>query len=94
MEIYLAMAVGAMTGYGAAKAHTALVGVWWLSIPSGILGGLAGRALWADSFASSLEDSALAGVAVAAAIGGAALALLTAAARSALLWRLRAAPRA
>lgn len=94
MELYIAMAVGAMTGYGAAKAPAALLATWWLSIPAGVLGGLAGRALWVDGFAASLEGSTLAGTAVAAAIGGAALGLTAAIVRRIMIWRLHPAPRA
>jgi hypothetical protein len=94
MELYVAMAVGAMTSYGAAKAHTALNGRWWLSLPAGVLGGLAGKALWMDDFTPSLEGSTLAATAVAAALGGAALGIIAAVARNIAVWRMRSAPQA
>ena len=87
------MAVGAMTGYGISTAHTSFQGKWWLSIPTGALGGLAGSALWSDSFAASLQDSTLAGIAVSAAIGGAALSLVAAIGRRLLAARMQTAPR-
>lgn len=93
MESYIAMFVGAITGLGVATLHASLHGRWWLSIPAGALGGLAGRALWASSLASSLQDSTVAGTAVAAAIGGAALSLVAAIARTLLVSRLHVAPR-
>lgn len=93
MELYLAMAVGAMTGFGIATPLAAFHGKWWLSIPAGALGGLAGSALWADSLASSLQDSTVAGTAVAAAIGGAALSLVAAIGRRLLAARMHTAPR-
>ncbi len=93
MELYLAMAVGAMTGFGISTALTALHGKWWLSIPAGALGGLAGRAMWAESIAPSIQDSTLAGTAVAAAIGGAALGLIATVAHRLLVARMHTAPR-
>ena len=93
METYLAAVVGAMMGFGVAKVLAIFQGRWWLSIPSGALGGLAGRALWAEPLASSLQDSSAAGTAVAAAIGGAALSLVAATARAVLVSRYRAARR-
>ncbi len=78
MEFYLAMIVGAMTGFGAATAHASFQGKWWLSIPAGALGGLAGSALWAGSLAAYLQDSTVAGTAVAAVIGGAAVSVIAA----------------
>jgi hypothetical protein len=93
MGFYLPMVVGAMTGFGIAIAHASFQGKWWLSIPAGALGGLAGNALWADSLASSLQDSTLAGIAVSAAIGGAALSLVATIGRRLLAARMQAAPR-
>jgi hypothetical protein len=93
MELYLAMAVGAMTGFGIAIAHASFQGKWWLSIPTGALGGLAGSALWSDSLAASLQDSTPAGIAVSAAIGGAALSLVAAIGRRLLAARMQTAPR-
>lgn len=93
MGLYLAMVVGAMTGFGIAAAHVAFQGKWWLSIPTGALGGLAGSALWSDSLAPSLQDSTAAGIAVSAAIGGAGLSLVTAIARRIVAERMRATPR-
>jgi len=87
MEFSLAIVVGAMTGYGAAKALTSLRGTWWLSIPMGALGGVIGQALWAGSLASSLQDSTMAAAAVSAAIGGAALSLVAAIVRRLLTQR-------
>ena len=92
MELYLAIIVGAMTGFGVAKTHASLRGRWWLSIPAGALGGIAGRALWAAPFADSLEDSTVAGTAVAAAIGGAALSLVAAVGRRLVASLIRTAP--
>ncbi|NTV39664.1 MAG: hypothetical protein HGA51_06870 [Demequinaceae bacterium] len=92
MEFYLAMVVGAMTGFGAAKTLASFQGRWWLSIPAGALGGLAGRALWTTPLAASLEDSTVAGTAVAAAIGGAALGLIVTVGRRLIASRLHAAP--
>jgi ABC-type uncharacterized transport system permease subunit len=93
MELYLAMAVGAMTGFGIATAHAAFQGRWWVSIPAGALGGIAGSALWGESLAAALQDSTIAGIAVAAAIGGAVLSLIATVARRLLVSRLRAARR-
>lgn len=93
MESYLPMVVGAMTGFGIATAHAWFQGKWWLSIPAGALGGLAGSALWAESLASSLQDSTAAGIAVSAAIGGAALSLVAAIGRRIVAERMRAEPR-
>ncbi|NYI40030.1 hypothetical protein [Demequina lutea] len=93
MDLYLPMVVGAMTGFGIAIAHASFQGKWWLSIPSGALGGLAGSVLWAGSLASSLQNSTMAGIAVSAAIGGAALSLVTAIGRRLLSARMQAAPR-
>jgi ABC-type uncharacterized transport system permease subunit len=93
MGFYLPMVVGAMTGFGIAKAHASLQGKWWLSIPTGALGGLAGSTLWSDSLASSLQDSTTAGIAVSAAIGGAALSLVATIGRRLLVARMQAAPR-
>lgn len=87
MEAYLALVVGAMIGFGAAKAHAGLHGKWWLSIPAGALGGLAGRALWGDSLTASLQGSTMAAGAVAAAIGGALLSLLVTIARNVIASR-------
>lgn len=93
MELYLPMVVGAMTGFGIAIAHASFQGKWWLSIPTGALGGLAGSALWADSLAASLQDSTSAGIAVSAAIGGAALSLVAAIGRRLLAARMQTPPR-
>ena len=93
MNLYLPLVVGAMTGFGIAVAHSSFQGKWWVSIPAGALGGLAGKALWADSLASSLQDSTAAGIAVAAAIGGAALSLIATIARRIVVARMRRAPR-
>lgn len=92
MELYLALAIGAMTGFGIATVHTSLQGKWWLSIPAGALGGLAGRALWRESLASALQDSSIAGTAVAAAIGGAAFGLVATVARRLLVVRMHTTP--
>lgn len=90
MELYVAIAVGAMTGFGASVAHTCLLGKWWLAAPAGALGGLAGSALWADSLAGSVQDSVLAATAIAAAIGGAIAGLIATVARRLLIERMRA----
>ena len=87
MGFYLPMVVGAMTGFGAGIAHASFQGKWWLSIPAGALGGLAGSTLWSDSLATSLQDSTPAGIAVSAAIGGAALSLVAAIGRRLLAAR-------
>lgn len=70
MEPLLAAVVGAFTGFGAGAIHTGLHGRWWVSVPAGALGGLAGRALGADSLTDVLAGSSLAAVAVAACVGG------------------------
>lgn len=92
MELYLAMAVGAMTGFGFATVFTVLHGRWWVSIPAGIAGGLAGRALWGEPLAGMLEDSALAGTAVAAALGGALFGLVATVAHRIVESRMSPAP--
>ena len=92
MEFYLAMAVGAMTGFGVATVSTVLHGRWWVSIPAGVLGGIAGRALWTGSLAGVLEDSTLAATAVAAALGGALLGLVATVVHRIVMWRMRPAP--
>ena len=83
------MVVGAMTGFGVATTLASFQGKWWLSIPAGALGGIAGRALWAGSLASSLQDSSVAGTAVSAAIGGAVLSLVATIARRLLVSRIQ-----
>lgn len=93
MEFYLAIVVGAMTGFGVAAFFASIQGRWWLSIPAGALGGLLGRDLWAGTLASSLQDSTVAGTAVAAAIGGAALGLVAAIGRRLLVAWMQTAPR-
>jgi|GEM_PF-1060790 len=92
MEFYLAIIVGAMTGFGAAKAFPAFHGTWWLSVPMGAIGGLVGLSLWAEALAPSLQGSILAGAAVAAVIGGAPFGAASAVARRLLTRRRDEAP--
>lgn len=81
METLLATILGAITGSGAAKVHRYVDGGWWLNLLAGALGGLLGKAVFADALTPSLADSRLAGVAVAGAIGGILFALVAALAR-------------
>lgn len=83
----MAIVVGAMTGFGAAKASPAFHSKWWLSIPMGAIGGVVGLSLWAEALAPSLQDSMLAATAVAAVFGGAPLGAGTAVARRLLTRR-------
>jgi hypothetical protein len=86
METLLATILGAITGFGAAKTHRLVDGGWWLSLPAGALGGYLGSAMFADSLTPALADSRLAGVAVAATIGGIVVAVVVGATRR-LLFR-------
>ena len=70
MEAWVGVFFGALAGQAAARIHPWSDGGWLLSLPAGALGGLIGAQLWADSFAAMLEHSQLAGIAVAAFIGG------------------------
>ncbi|MCB2412725.1 hypothetical protein LGT39_07690 [Demequina sp. TTPB684] len=75
METLVAVALGAISGCGAAKVHRLVDGGWLLNLVAGALGGYLGKSLWAEDLAPTLADSALAAAAVAGTFGGIALAL-------------------
>lgn len=84
MEPLLAAAVGAFTGFGAGALFTRLRGRWWVSVPMGALGGLAGSSLGASSLEATLSGSEWAAIATASCVGGGALALCAVMAHAAI----------
>ncbi len=77
METIIAVALGLITGSGAAKTHPRVDGGFAINALAGMLGGLIGSATLSDRFTSLLSDAPLAGAAAGGAVGGIVLAVAT-----------------
>lgn len=75
METIIAVAVGLITGSGAAKTHPRVDGGFLINAAAGMLGGLMGGAVLSGRFSPMLSDAPLAGAAAGGAVGGIVLAV-------------------
>lgn len=77
MELLITLAVGAMLGYGVAKAHPVVNAGPMIGVAAGVLGAWLGARMLGSTFASLLTDHRFAGEIAGGAVGAMVLAAAT-----------------
>lgn len=77
MELLITLVVGAMLGYGVAKAHPVVSAGPMIGVAAGVVGAWLGARMLGSTFASLLADHTFAGEIAGAAVGAMVLAAAT-----------------